>query len=211
MLQIKQYEIVRDEAGLDDVHGEFRERHCLLVRQLVDPALLARLLPLVAVAPIHERLPGQAKGKIVARELCVDPRSIVAQAFTLLFNSATLFRSIEALTGCPPIGNFQGRIYMMRSGAGHYDTWHTDNDGNRLIGLSCNLSADYVGGVFQIRERQTERIVGEIANTVRGDTHIFRIGPELQHRVTPVTGSVTKAAFAGWFRAQPASRAMFGA
>jgi hypothetical protein len=136
---------------------------------------------------------------------------MVAQAFTLLFNSTALFRLIEELTGCPAIGNFQGRIYMMRPDAGHYDTWHTDNDGNRLVGLSCNLSAGYSGGVFQIRERQTERIVGEVTNTVRGDTHIFRIGPELQHRVTPVTGSVTKAAFAGWFRAQPAARVMFGA
>ena len=211
MIQIRQHGVSTDPARLDEWRAEFCERHCLLMRQALDPAVLARLLPLLADAPVHERVPGKARGRIIARELSVERSSLVARAFALLFNNSTLFRSIEALTGCPSIGNFQGRIYMMRPDAGHYDTWHTDNDGNRLIGLSCNLSAEYVGGVFQIRERQTERIVGEIANTVRGDTHIFRIGPELQHRVTPVTGSVTKAAFAGWFRAQPAARVMFGA
>jgi hypothetical protein len=53
-------------------------------------------------------------------------------------------------------------------------------------------------------------LVLEIANIVCGDTRIFRIGPDLQHRVTPVTGTVTKAAYAGWFRARPASRAIYG-
>src|SRR5262245_23797740 len=154
MIEIRQHEILTDRGDFDDLRREFRERHAVLVRQLVDPGLLARLLPLVGEAPVNEREPGKAQGRIVARELCIDPRSLVAQAFTLLFNNSSLFRSIEELTGCPPIGNFQGRIYMMRPGAGHYDTWHTDNDGNRLIGLSCNLSADYAGGVFQIRDRQ---------------------------------------------------------
>jgi 2OG-Fe(II) oxygenase superfamily len=211
MFQITPQTVIVDDAKLASVRTEFAERHCVLMQRALSPAVLTRLLPLVGDAPIRETLPGKAVGKIIARELCVEPGSLVAQAFTLLFNNSILFRLVETLTGCPAIGNFQGRIYMMRPEAGHYDTWHSDNDGNRLIGLSCNLSMDiYSGGTFQIRERQSERLVGEISNIVCGDTHIFRIGPELQHRVTPVTGTVTKAAYAGWFRAQPASRDMFG-
>ena len=206
MFQIMPHNLIIDAARLADLRAEFAEHQCVLVRGAIDPAVLDRLLPLVADAPIRETLPGKARGKIIAREMCVDPGSLVARAFTLLFNNSTLFRSIEALTGCPAIGNFQGRIYMMQPGSGHYDTWHSDNDGNRLIGLSCNLSAEiYSGGLFQIRDRQSEQLVGEISNIVNGDTHIFQIGPEWQHRVTPVTGTVTKAA-AGWFCARPASR-----
>jgi hypothetical protein len=204
MLHISQHNVVTDLARLADMRAEFAERQCLLMRQVVDPPLLVRLMALLAVAPARERVPGIARGRLIARELCVERDAIAARAFSLLFNNPAIFRLVEQITGCSRIGNFLGRMYMMRPNSEHYDTWHSDNDGNRLIGLSCNLSGDvYSGGVFQIRERQTERVLGEVGNTRPGDAHIFRIAPELQHHVTAVTGEVTKTAYAGWFRAQP--------
>ena len=205
MFHIRQQDVLTDLSMLAELRAEFRERHCLLLRNAVDLSLLRQLTVLLADAPAYERIPGVARGRIIARERCIDRNSVVARAFTLLFNKTDLFRLVENLTGCPRIGNFLGRVYMMEPDSEHYDTWHSDNDGNRLIGLSLNLREAYSGGAFRIRERQTERIVAEIANTRLGDAHIFRIAPELQHCVTPVTGNVTKIAYAGWFRAEPES------
>jgi hypothetical protein len=211
MIQIRQNDVVTDFAALEEIRNTFTERHCVLLRQFVNPALLARLLPLLANTPAHERVPGMASGRVIARERCLERDSTVVRAFNLLFNNPAIFRLVEQITGSPRIGNFRGRIYMMQPGPEHFDTWHSDNDGNRLIGLSLNLSDTYSGGAFQIRDRRSEQVVGQICNTVLGDTHIFRIAPELQHRVTPVTGEVTKIAYAGWFRAQPGLREMYRA
>ena len=200
-IQIQPHGIVTDNAGLAEAQTEFAARHSVLLSEVVEPALLVRLLKLLADVPLRERVPGKSKGRIIARELCVERDAMVLQALTLLFNKPEIFRVVEQITGCPKISSFLGRIYMMRPDSGHYDTWHSDVDGNRLIGLSLNLSGEqYSGGSFQIRERKTERILNRIANTITGDAHIFNISPEFQHCVAPVRGQVTKIAFAGWFQ-----------
>lgn len=71
----------------------------------------------------------------------------------------------------------------------------------RLIGMSINLgSRKYAGGVFQLREHDSKRIIFEIANTGWGDAILFRISSRLDHQVTAVTGNEPRTAFAGWFR-----------
>jgi hypothetical protein len=204
MFQIKPQGIITDTAKVMEIQRDFAERQCVLLNQVIDHSLLGRLMKQLANAPTQVREPGKAKGRVIARELCVERDAVVLQALTMLFNRPEIFRLIEQVTGCPAIGSFLGRIYMMQPNSGHYDTWHSDYDGNRLIGLSLNLSnAPYSGGVFQIRQRQPEQLISEIANIVPGDAHIFRISKGLQHCVTPVTGEITKIAFAGWFQANP--------
>jgi hypothetical protein len=207
LIQILQHNVVVDETGLSELRLEFAERHCVMLRQMVSADLLERLSPLLAKAPAQDRASGTAPdGRVFAREMTVEHSAIVAQAFALLFNKPAIFRYVEQITGCSRIGCFDGRIYMMRPGSNHYDEWHTDNDGSRLVGLSLNLTPElYEGGIFQIRERRSGQVV-EIANTIRGDAHIFRIARGFRHRVTLVTGIVTKTAFAGWFRAEPESK-----
>lgn len=202
IIQIKPHGIVTETANIDEAQAEFAQRQCVLLSQVIEPSLLARLMKQLANAPTRERVPGKSKGRIIARELCVERDAVVLQALALLFNKPEIFRVIEQITNCSAIGSFLGRIYMMRPDSEHYDTWHSDYDGKRLIGLSLNLSGEpYRGGLFQIRERQTEKSLGEIANLVLGDAHLFRISQELQHRVSPVTGKLMKTAFAGWFQA----------
>jgi len=53
--------------------------------------------------------------------------------------------------------------------------------------------------LLQIREARSKRILHEIANTGPGDAVLFRVDPGLEHRITPVTGSISKTALAGWF------------
>jgi hypothetical protein len=69
--------------------------------------------------------------------------------------------------------------------------------------MSVNLSLrGYEGGIFQLREWSSKRILAEIANTGWGDATLFRISAELEHQVTEVTGEQPKTAFAGWFKSE---------
>jgi 2OG-Fe(II) oxygenase superfamily len=109
---------------------------------------------------------------------------------------------IQEITGCGPLRRFKGRIYRMTAAAGHYDEWHSDNFDNRLIGMSLNLSPrPFRGGLFQLRDYESKRMLAEIANTGRGSALIFRIADELEHRISDMEeGEEPKTAFAGWFR-----------
>jgi hypothetical protein len=92
----------------------------------------------------------------------------------------------------------------MISGNGHYDSWHDDMVEDRLVAMSINLSTDvYLGGVLQIREKNSQQVIQEVANIGLGDAIVFRLAHSLQHRITDVQGKVPKTAFAGWFRSQP--------
>ena len=120
-----------------------------------------------------------------------------------LLNNQELFRWVEEVSGCDPIGNFDGRVYELVPGK-HFDAWHSDCAQSRMVGLSVNLSAsDFEGGIFQIRRQETKELISEVSNTRAGDAILFRISPELSHRVTPVEGSSPRTALAGWFCREP--------
>src|SRR5439155_3809598 len=86
--------------------------------------------------------------------------------------------------------------------ADHHDSWHDDVGNNRKIGMSLNLgSRSYSGGIFQLREKNDDRLLCALPNVVQGDAILFRISPDLEHRITPMEGTEPKTAFAGWFRA----------
>ena len=106
-----------------------------------------------------------------------------------------MFQMVQQVTGCGPIGCFTGRVYRMLPGPGHYDSWHTDAIEHRIVGMSVNLGRGmYTGGVFQLRELRSQKLLSEVANTGPGDAILFRISPDLAHRVTPVGAAPTVVA-----------------
>jgi hypothetical protein len=46
-------------------------------------------------------------------------------------------------------------------------------------------------------------VLSEVHNPIAGDAVMFRVHPTLRHRVDPVTGTVPRTAYAGWFCSQP--------
>ena len=60
-----------------------------------------------------------------------------------------------------------------------------------------------MGAILEIRDRETRTVLHRASNPVAGDAVIFRLSPELQHRVTPVTGETPRTAFAGWYQTAP--------
>ncbi len=195
MIQLTRAGLTGDTREISGLRAEFSGVHCVRLPQLLEPALLAFLEPRL------EQGGWQTKIHLdVAQEYTLSD----LPALNLLHFVTNLpdFRNlIQEITGRGPLRRFRGRIYRMTRAAGHYDHWHDDNFNNRLVGLSLNLSPrPFRGGLFQLRERKSERMIAEIANTGPGSALIFRIAGELQHRISDMEGDQPKTAFAGWFR-----------
>ena len=183
---------------LAELREQFEREHCVRLRGLVQPPLLEQMINRVGEATFEERLHGE-----IGSEESMEGGATLAMLL-LVANDERLFDAIRAITGCGPIGCFDGRVYRLVPGTGHHDSWHSDMDGNRMIAMSVNLTPEpYDGGVLQIRERDSEEIVHEEPAPDPGDAVIFRLAEELRHRVTSVQGEVPRIAFAGWFKARP--------
>ena len=170
----------------------------MLLPQFLEPNLLDSLRRQLDEADFVDRT-----HEGIGTELCLPPGPL-SGILELLVNDQALFEVVEALTGCEAIGCFEGRVYRMVPGEGHYDSWHGDLGHDRLVAMSVNLGAEeYRGGLLQIRRVDAPEIEHEVANVGPGDAILFRIAPGLAHRVTEVEGSVAKTAYAGWFRARP--------
>jgi hypothetical protein len=185
-------------ADLKRLRLEFDRQHWIHLPELIEPGLLQLILCQIdranVIAFVHEN---------IGTELCVKDQ-IAYSLLTFLTGDPALHRIIQEITRCGSIGCFGGRVYRMVPGEGHYDSWHHDLGDNRLMALSINLSAGvYAGGILQIRDSGSGRIIAEVANTGLGDGILFRLSERLEHRVTQVVGTVPKTAFAGWFRSQP--------
>ena len=185
-------------AEVAAARARFEREGYLKLPGLVDPPLLVALLAAADRAGFHERVHDG-----IGVELCAAPGPL-SGSLELVCNDPALFAAIDDLTGCGPVGCFEGRVYRLAPTAGHYDSWHSDVGEDRLIALSINLSREpFEGGLLQIRRADSAEILSEVANPVTGDAVIFRIHPAYRHRVGTVTGRHPRTAWAGWFRARP--------
>jgi hypothetical protein len=201
VLQIARSGLVGSASAgyLSELRAEFEKRHYLKLPRLLDTELLDSIQSQIGAADFHERV---HEGIGSNKELCMSDNAALT-ALQFLLNDPRLFELIQRVTQCERIGCFQGRVYRVAAD-GHHDSWHDDLGEARLLGMSINLStAAYSGGVFQLRERDSGKILSEVANAGRGDALIFRLSARHQHRITGIEGSLAKTAFAGWFRSQP--------
>jgi len=192
------------DEGLEQLRLQYSRDHFVVIPKIFAQDLIEDVLERFQTAPFQSRV-----HEGVGTELCMEDLLIKAM-LNCLVNDPRFYRFVQELTGCGHIGCFNGRVYRMAPGAGHYDSWHDDVRETRLVTMSVNLSPEpYAGGLLQLRETQSDHILAEIANTGLGDALLFQISPRLKHRVSPVEGSVPKTAFAGWFQTEPDFRAMF--
>ena len=200
MLQLTRAAFVCTEPPeeLDALRRSFDASHAIRLPRFFDADLLEVVRQTVRHANFSDR-----EDEGLAREQCMDHNSVLGMLF-LILNDQRLFDVIRRITDCGPIGSFAGRVYLMRRGAGHYDRWHSDMDGARLIGMSVNLTErEFQGGRFELRQAGASETAWSMTNDGPGDAVFFRIADTLQHRVTEVTGEVPRIALAGWFQSQP--------
>jgi hypothetical protein len=126
-------------------------------------------------------------------------------------NSEALFRFVEMTTGCDRIGCFVGRVFRGTAEMDDYDVWHDDVGRGRLAAMSVNLSNHpYQGGSLELRDAARGSVT-RVDNPRPGDAVLFRIATGLEHRITAITGSSPRTAFAGWFCSEPDVSRMFAA
>jgi len=179
----------------------FHQRQSLHLPGFIDSSLMGDIAAGLETASFHETQHLDTKNRQFARDQTIDGRNLVTHIFHFILNNPALFEVIQSITGCPMVGGFSGRIYRTESGSDHHLSWHDDQgNGDRLIGLSVNFGKTaYSGGIFQLRDRKSKAILNEISNTMTGSALIFRISPNLEHRITPIEGENAKIAGAGWF------------
>lgn len=191
---------VRAQAGPQHVEAlaaAFHQRRCVVVPQLLDAAVLQWIQQQLAISAFR----AAAHAGMESTELRLDDCTALG-VLTFLVNDPVMLRFVEAVSGQPTLNRFVGRVYRRVPGV-HGDAWHDDIRPDRIVGMSINLSAGvYEGGIFEIRETETERPLGSIANTGFGDAILFPIDDALQHRVSPLSGAIAKTAYAGWFGAE---------
>jgi len=202
MIQIKRDgKVMVDD--LEDLRAEFRQKHCVLLEQLLAPDLLEFLTRQLAQASFVTKFE-QEDDEEFGKVLFVPESEPVLFVLHLLLNNRSLFDTLQHITDCASIGNFSGRIHQSASGSDHQIDWHGDNADHRLLGLTlCLGDEDYTGGLFQLRDKQTQQVVCEVPRRPSGDAFVFEISPGLQHRLTMIKSGGRRTVGVGWFRAHP--------
>jgi len=197
ILQLTRRGLTCEEAEWTRLVDEFRERHSIQIRALVEPALVRVIQRGIEQAGFDER-----RHAAFATELCLREHDCL-DLLHFLVNDQQLFDRVAQLADGVAVKIFLGRIYRHLPRQ-HFANWHADDLYDRAVGMSINLSADrFEGGVFEIREAGSGRVVNAIPNVGPGDAILFQISERLEHRVTAVEGSIPKTAFAGWFSTAP--------
>jgi hypothetical protein len=185
-------------GDVDELGRQFLQRPYVELPGFVAPALLSIVAQGVEQGDFAGREhPG------IGSEMCLES-SGATSACQLVFNDPVLLDAVSRIAGCPALRCFDGRVYRLEPQSGHYDSWHSDATDDRLVGLSVNLSREpYEGGAFEIRRAAAAEAEHAVASAGFGSAVLFRISPELRHRVTAVRGERPRTAYAGWFRTSP--------
>lgn len=204
MIQIKQKGIsLSDKGKIESLRQEYAETSSIILREFIEPSIVKHLLKRFETTnfvPKSEISGGYEFGKT----LFVPQDEPIIFTFHLLLNNPKLFKLIEHLTDCEEIGNFTGRMHRSMPDENHLIEWHDDNSNHRLVGITLELSDEkYRGGKFQLRETKSTKIIREISDTNPGDAFIFRISPDLQHRLTVLEEGGKRTVGVGWFCSEP--------
>jgi hypothetical protein len=200
MIQLGKTGLVADKEDVELLRSQFAKTHWVRLTSLLDSQLLDLTLSCIEQ--------GQWRDKIHMGSYSEYALEVGGAVNLLHFvtNAPRFLETVSEIAGAN-LTWFAGRVYRMDPNAGHADQWHNDCVEGRLIAMSLNLSPrGYQGGVFQMRDAKSHRILEEVANTGLGDAILFRISRDFQHRITDVQPGEPKTAFAGWFSTQQTMR-----
>lgn len=192
--------------AINRLRRRFSKTHHLVLKGFLRPALLRKIQRQLTKdrAKFCERT-----HQGIGMEFCLEPNAVTARLLWFLVNDPELFRFIQKITGCHPIGVFAGRVYQLRPAEDHSYSWHSDDRYHRMLTMSINLGEKpYQGGTLQIRDRKSKKVLCTVENKDAGDALLFRISPSLEHCVSHVRGAQPKVAYAGWFFSEPDFRSI---
>jgi SAM-dependent methyltransferase len=178
---------------LASLRAEFELRHCILLPGFIGDQLLRRIQGQVEggefAVPQH---PG------IGSERWMDHGKAVS-LLLMLINDPRLFGLVREVTGCKPIGRFDGSIYRTMPPESE-EPWHGEIFGHGILELSIDLSPRRCdGAAIQIRDRQSHEMLGTVGPTAPGDALLVRLAPSIQRRTTRVERDCTRTVYAGRF------------
>lgn len=200
-LDSREVSIAGDVATRRELGRRFDADRCLRLPALIGGNLLATVRRRLAHARFTTRIADRVFPPAVDLKLQDDD---LHGLLHFVLNDRAVVDFVRDVASAPDATGFVGAVYRIEPGMGHHDAWHSDLDGNRLVGLTVNLSdGPFEGGELEMRDRESRRRLWRIANTGPGDGLLFALGPDLQHCIRPMSGSVAKTALAGWFCRDP--------
>ena len=188
---------IRFNGDLEELRRQFVAKPYVELPAFVAPGLLSILEMAVAEGNFANRVHHG-----IGAEVCLESGAATS-ACQLVFNDPALLGIVTRIAGSV-VRCFNGRVYRLQPQSAHYDSWHSDASDDRVVGLSVNLSREpYDGGLLEIRRAVAPEAEHAVASAGFGSAVLFRISPELRHRVTEVRGGRPRTAYAGWFRTSP--------
>ena len=175
----------------------FADGNAITLPAALDPAFLRTILTVCRRGPfVPEHI-----GKIGWRT--IEERDAAGAALRFALERPVFVRWLEAVTGCETLRRLAGVVAEIRAASGQELGWHNDlYEGvlDRRIAVTIHLSDEaYEGGVFEMRDEPSSRLLVRDGALPPGSIMLFRIDNRLRHRVTPVTSGGPRRVFAGWF------------
>ncbi|MES2016470.1 MAG: 2OG-Fe(II) oxygenase [Pseudomonadota bacterium] len=182
-----------DGAALLRLQLAFQHSDAMVLPHFVEKKLLQQLQGMLESAEFAPRNLEILGGQDLAQH------DRAGRALNLVLARPELFRWLERVTACGPIGEHQGSVMQLHGG--QYLDWHDDmNDKRRALAITICLSdVAYQGGQFQLRRKLEPQRVFSHVHADAGTALVFATGPTLEHRVTPVVASAPRIVYAGWF------------
>jgi hypothetical protein len=184
-------------APAADYAKEFAARGSLYLRDFLAPDVLETVRGICRAASFV------TKDNVKLGSMEVEWPRRAGLAVSMALTQPALLRWLEAVTRCGPLKRADGRIAQGRSGQPHALDWHDDRiDPNRRLAITVNLTEeDYEGGLFELRDQASGRIVTSHRHDVMGAALIFEVSARYEHRILAVTAGGPRRVYTGWFYA----------
>lgn len=185
--------ILPDEAP---ARAEFAAARALVCPDALDQALLGKLMALcdrAAFASDHVEGLGHRE---------VERPPLAGTAILLALRRPPLFRWLERVSGCAPIGSVDGRVVRTQPQPGDELVWHDDLDKGhvRRLGITIGLGQHpYEGGLFELRAWPNGEPLITFKHDRPGTALIFEVSHRCEHRVHPLISGGPRRVFTGWF------------
>ena len=184
-------------AVLARARAAFDDASALTLPAALEPAFLRTILAICRRGPfVPEHI-----GRIGWRT--VEERDAAGAALRFALERPAFVRWLEAATGCETLRRLAGLVAEIGADTGQELGWHNDlHEGalDRRLAVTIHLSDEpYDGGVFEMRDEASGRLLVQEGALPPGSVMLFRIDNRLRHRVTPVTSGGPRRVFAGWY------------
>jgi 2OG-Fe(II) oxygenase superfamily len=185
-------------AVLARARAAFASGHAIVLPSAFDPPFLRTIL---AVCQRGSYVP-EYIDKIGWRT--VEDPDVAGCALRFALQRPAFLRWCEAAAGCETLNLITGTVAEMAAGTDQGLGWHDDrNDGGlRRLAVTIHLSeTPYEGGLFEMCEKQSGRLLVREGALPPGSVMLFEIDRRFRHRVTQVMSGGPRRVFAGWLSA----------